>query len=572
MKLFESILNNLLNESISEGAIVNPNDTSKDVFDIEPITIKGMTKVKIKVNLDGEDIKKIEPLAKSGQIDPKLFRCNSLIATVDPDGLNDPNSDGYKKIVQLCQIVSQLGKYGQIDPSEIFSDAKFNGEQAYTAQKGAEIDKNEDELWDEFVKNFDNPRIQALLQSFHAYLPLHALDDRRSDRNIASILSQDAKRIAAGKEPATFVAKPQDWRAMNRRIKKDAIPFYLWYRRDGNEPSNDAYERHLDNSLGLDKRNVIGDKTAKDWATELKQAGGMKLGPYRNVHYGARRVAGNGNGYGRDAYYDVADTEPISGLTDIWNDENREGLVDNIKWIPTEASKNKFANDNNMSKEELESEMGGLDTKYTIAAYNALKVLCWDISESDDLGNEISAIRKSTPQNADGTLDLEKIKSQVFDMATAYVAKKSKEFAKPETRIAKSKMVACMFVGAHRIAPNKAIEIFRGLDKSELNSEGINNQADKIQFAYKTKYNVLASAVKAAIDREFNKQKQQNKKAMEESINYGHNPMDKFYGAIDNIMNELGINKDGEELSQEDISLNEAKFYHLFNKINQKRF
>jgi hypothetical protein len=292
MKLFESILNNLLNESIGEGAIINPNDTSKDVFDIESISLKGMTKVKIKVNLDGEDIKKIEPLVASGQIDPKMFKQNALSVLVPPEELNDPNSEGYKKVVQLCQIVSQLGKYGQIDPSEVFSEAQFSGEQAYTPEKGAEADKSEDELWDEFIKNFDNPRIQTLLQSFHAYLPLNALDDRRSDRNIASILSQDAKRIAAGKEPATFVAKPQDWREMNRRIKRDAIPFYLWYRNDGGDPGNDAYEKHTDMSLGPDKRNIIGDRTAKAWAGELRQAGGMKLGPYRNVHYGDRRVAG----------------------------------------------------------------------------------------------------------------------------------------------------------------------------------------------------------------------------------------------------------------------------------------
>lgn len=133
-----------------------------------------------------------------------------------------------------------------------------------------------------------------------------------------------------------------------------------------------------------------------------------------------------------------------------------------------------------------------------------------------------------------------------------------------------------MFVGAHRIAPDKAIEIFRGLDKSELSPEGLNAKAETIQFVYKTKYNALASAVKTAIDREINKQKQQTRKAMEENVNYDQNSMDKirkqFYGAIDSIMNELGINKDGEELSQEDITLNEAKFYHLFNKINQKRF
>lgn len=591
--LFGNILNNILNESLKEGGvIVNPNNPKSDVFDVKTYEFKGKQLTKIKVDLDGEDIKKVEEMIASGQIDGSMFKQNTLCVTMPPEQANDPNSEGYQKIIKLCQAVSQLGKYGNINPDDIIGEAQFTNNQAFTPEKRAEVEKNEDELWDEFISKFDDPRIQQLLQSFHAYLPLNALDDRRSDRNIASILSQDAKRIAAGKTPATFVAKPQDWREMNRRIKKDAIPFYLWYRKDSGEPTASDYESYTDKSLGFDKGRIIGNKTAKGWATELRQAGGKKLGPSRSVEYGTRRNAGLGGGYGRDVYYDVADTEVIPGFDDIWNAPDREGLVDNIRWVPTKASLGQMASDNNMSVEELETAMGGVDTPFTIASYEALKKLCWDIKPeivTQELFAKISDIRKNPmPTNQDGTPNMESIKDAVFDMATAYAANNLRRIARIESRMAKASMVACMFVGSHRIAPDKAIRIFQGLNKEELNA-----QADNVRFEFKVEYNRLISNVKTELKRiEANKNtNQQTKKVMEESIicdnnnqaptpTDASNGMDKatknFYSAIDSFMNQLGIDKDGQDdelnMSQEDIVLNEARFYHLFNKINKPRF
>jgi ribosome assembly protein YihI (activator of Der GTPase) len=53
--------------------------------------------------------------------------------------------------------------------------------------------------------------------------------------------------------------------------------------------------------------------------------------------------------------------------------------------------------------------------------------------------------------------------------------------------------------------------------------------------------------------------------------------MNQFYSEIDSLMANMGISKDGNDdgdlsMSQEEMQLNEAKFYRLFNKINQKRF
>lgn len=588
MKLFESILNNVIQESMGE-AIVNPNDTSKDVFTVKSFDFKGDVRIKITVPVDGEDVKKVEAMIANGQLDDKILRQNQLTVVIPGNDVNDPNSEGYQKIIQLCQLVSQLGKYGQINPEEVVREAQATEKNAVTSERKAEATQSEDDLWDEFVKKFDDPRIQTLLQSFHAYMPVGALDDRYSDRNIGRILSQDAKRIAAGKPPATFVYKPQDWRTLNRRIKSDAIPFYLIYHNKGDEPSNDAYEIHTDKSLGADKQRIIGQQKAKDWAKGLEQAGGRKLGPWRNADNGARRVANKASGYGWDVYYDVADTEPIPGLEDLWNDPEREGLVDNIRWVPTKASMGKAASDSDMSPEEFQAAMGGIDTKFTMAAHNALKRVCAFITAGEDLGDKVIAIRnrKGLPMKEDGSVDMEKVKEEIFDMSTAFAAKELLHYANPKTRIPRAQMVACMYVGAHRIDPDKAIEIFRGLDK-----EAISAKADDVRFSYKTVYNKLATSVKTTIETDQSKAAQAKpKKAMEENFNYDNVQQEQtvmdgdvmqksrkqFYNAIDNFMGNLGIEKDGQDeddmnMSPEEMMMNEAKFYSLLNKMNKSRF
>ena len=60
MKLFESILNSLLNESLGE-VIVNPNDTSKNVFDYKCRD----NNLHIFANDDSDDLKKISEIDQS---------------------------------------------------------------------------------------------------------------------------------------------------------------------------------------------------------------------------------------------------------------------------------------------------------------------------------------------------------------------------------------------------------------------------------------------------------------------------------------------------------------------------
>ena len=233
--------------------------------------------------------------------------------------------------------------------------------------------------------------------------------------------------------------------------------------------------------------------------------------------------------------------------------------------------------------------MGGIDTKFTLAAHNALKRVCAFITAGEDLGDKVIAIRsrKGLPMKEDGSVDMEKVKEEIFDMATAFAAKELLHYANPKTRIPRAQMVACMYVGAHRIDPDKAIEIFRGLDK-----EAITAKADDVRFSYKTVYNKLATSIKTTIETDQNKAAQAKpKKAMEENFNYdnvqqeqtamGGDAMQKtrnqFYNAIDNFMGNLGIEKDGQDeddmnMSPEEIMMNEAKFYSLLNKINKSRF
>lgn len=558
MKLFESILNTLVNESMGE-AVINPNDNSKDVFTCKTTVKNDKPVTMVYAELDGEDLKKV------AEVDPTLIKKKWAMVTLTPGELNDPNSEGYKKIIHLCDVVSQLGKYGQINPQEVVKEAQFTAGQAITPEKRQELEADEDALWDEFVNKFDDPRIQSLLQSLHTFMPLAGLDHKYSEANLSKILSQDNKRIAAGKEPATYVAPPQYWRNMNRRIKNDAIPFYLYYKKDAGDVSDKYYDAAADQLYGADKDRILGGQTAKQKAGEFGQAGTNKLGYYRALKYKSKQLAGDNSGFGYDVYYDVADTEPISGLDDKWNDPNREGLTDNIRWKPTEASLGRIGSDMNMSSEELESAMGGVDDKYAIEVYNALKKICWSLEDT-------KAIRsKPIATNADGSAEMESIRRDIFAMIVSFVSKQLEPmYAKPEVRKTKAEMVACMFVGAHRIAPEMALQIFRGLNKEELNAK-----AEKLNFEYKTIYNKLSANINKEI--RVNSVDTQQRQAMEESVNNMGNAMNQFYSEIDSLMANMGISKDGNgdddlSMSQEEMQLNEAKFYRLFNKINQKRF
>jgi hypothetical protein len=565
MELFETILNKILNESVDE-AIVNPIDTTKDIFKCQP-TSKG-DKIVIRADLSKDDV------AEIAKFDNNLIVKQWVGVVVTADDLNNPQSQGYNNILKLCDAVSKLGKYGEINPEEVVDEAKFNLEQTITPEKRKETETDENELWNEFVNKFDDPRIQQLLQSFHTYLPLESLDHKFSDLNLTKILSQDAKRIQAGKQPATFVASPQDWRLKyNRRIRRDAIPFYLYYPKYKDDVADEFYDAHAIKVFGNDNEKILGGLTARQYDRKLERGGSKTYGPHRNFKYGARQEAGPETKFYYAPFYDIADTEPINGLEDKWNDPERQGVIDNIRWKPTEASMGKIGDNLGISKDEIESAMGGVDNEYTIKCYYALKNLCLKVDDGDLLYKEVRGIldKKTIPTDSEGKYDMDAIKNDVFTLITALVATilaKEYSIAKPDTRLTMARMVACMFVGAHRIAPEKAITIFRGLNKDEINTK-----AEDLNFNYKTIYRKLTNSINSAIKMQYGFERKQPRKAMEENIGHTETPMENFYSEIDNIFNTMAIDKNGEDtISPEEQQLAEAKFYRMYNKIAHPNF
>lgn len=548
-RIFESVLTSLL-ESMGES-VVNPNNTSADVF-----TCKSKNgNVFVTAELDGEDLKKV------AEIDPSLIKKKWAMVQLPAAELQDPNSEGYQKIIHLCQVVSQLGKYGEIDPNEVIKEAGFTSSQEITPEKRKEVEADEDALWDEYIKKFDDPRIQSLLQSMHTFMPLAGLDHKNTERNLNLILSQDSKRVAAGKPAATYVASPQNWRAMNRRIKSDAIPIYLWYKVDKGDASADVLDKAADKIYGDEKSKVLGGMTAKEKLADFRKGGTRTLGPARALGYAGKQLDNKDGGYGFKPYYDISDTELISGLEDKWNDPERQGVVDNIKWIPTEASLSKVADDLGISVEELMKQQFGIDDAYAMAVYDALKNIMW-IQDKTPI-----------PTNQDGSVNMEFIRKQVFSLIVKYTSDEILKgmYANPAIRDEKAKMIACMYVGEHRIAPEMALDMFRRLDKEALNAK-----AEKIYYEYKAIYSKLSKTITAELNRVASNGGNQPKVAMEESMIRGNNPMNRFYAEIDALMNQMGIHddtvNDGINMTNEERRLTEAKFYTMLNKMNNSNF
>lgn len=551
MKLFESILNSVLNENMGE-AVVNPNNTSADVF-----TCKSKNgNVWVTAELDAEDLKKV------AEIDPSLIKKKWAMVQLPANELQDPNSEGYQKIIHLCQVVSQLGKYGEINPEDVIKEAGFTSSQEITPERRKEVEQDEDALWDEYIKKFDDPRIQSLLQSMHTFMPLAGLDHKNTERNLHLILSQDTKRVAAGKPAATYVASPQIWRSMNRRIKSDAIPIYLWYKVDKGPASSADYDKAADKIYGNEKGKVLGGMTAGEKLTDFKKGGTKTLGPARALDYAGKQIANKDGGFGFKPYYDVSDTELINGLEDKWNDPDRQGVVDNIRWIPTEASLSKVADDLGISVEELMRQQFGIDDAYALAVYDALKNILW-IKDNNPL-----------PTNQDGSVNMEFVRKQVFSLIVKYTSEDILKgmYANPAIRDEKAKMIACMYVGEHRIAPEMALDMFRRLDKEALNAK-----AEKIYYEYKAIYSKLSKTISGELNRISSDNTQvQAQKIMEESMMRNNNPMAQFYSEIDALMNQMGIHddteNDGINLTNEERRLAEAKFYSVLNKMNNSNF
>ena len=311
---------------------------------------------------------------------------------------------------------------------------------------------------------------------------------------------------------------------------------------------------------GDEKDKVLGGMTAKEKLADFRNGGTNTIGQARALGYKSKQLANQDSGFGYDTYYDVSDTEVIPGLEDKWNDPNRVGLVDNIKWKPTEASLAKVANDLGISVDELMEQQFGIDDQYTLTVYEALKNMLW-ITDKTPI-----------PTNQEGGINMEFVRQQVFSMIVKYVSETILKamYAKPEIREAKAKMIACMYVGEHRIAPKMAIDIFRGLNKDEVNAK-----AEKIYFEYKAVYNKLSKTISSEINR-LTSDNTLNRNAMEESVIHGNNEMGEFYSEINTLMNQMDIHddtaNDGINMTNEERRLTEAKFYTVLNKLNNSNF
>ncbi len=597
MKLFESILNNILNENLSE-VIVNPNDTSKDVFSYnftdfsddkrnpEPVIV-------VYPIINGEDIIKLKqnPQTKS-LINPR----NKVIPIpLHPETLTDPesNPDEYNQILKICQVINSLGNYGNVDPNEVIKDAKleFNRQSSLDVKQ---VKKDEAALWDEFLDNFDTPRVQMLLMSIEKFAGLdgnNGIDWTYSRNNMMKILSQDSKRIAAGKQPATFVAKPQDWRSFNRKIKEDAIPIWLISKKD---PGHIDVDMLTDTMKQNGLPNITRDKALKvhnDMGNDYRTLATHRYNKYTTLNKMDAAGKTLANGYQWGDYYDVGDTEVIPGLEDKFTKEDRQGFLDNIKLIPTDVSSEKFAelngdkNDYEQTKTEINKLLGvnegdveyQKNLNYTYASlytmFNSgnLSSINWD-----------EVINKPTTEDK---------KRKTFEMIENLAKKQFYgDNANMKLIIPKAQAVACLYVCSHRIAPVYGMNKFQEFKKSadflaNVKEVPINVKTKQRQYLYDyiNVYKKICDQIengKKLVMPYVEKVQQQPQPqtstnvVMEESVSKEAMMWIGLFKEFDNYLHEMGIDKDGNDITGFNISpetqqISEAKFYSLFNRMKK---
>ena len=566
--LFKSILNNILRESVGES-ILNPNDNTKNMFDYrcknEVLSIFAF--------VDDEDFNKVSEIRPDLIHNKKFIRINIPLAELD-----DTNSEGYQKLADLCDIINGFGKYGSFTPEQVIDDASKCVQDRVTDTTRIEVKKSEDELFDELVSKFGEERVRELLKSLklHTNIPLAGVDQRWGVNNIIRILSQDTKRVAAGKKPAVYVAKPSDWRMYNRDIKKDAMPFYLWYKVKDSDLPNWAFERGADDIYGSEKSRVLNGKTAKQKYNDLASGGSRTYGPANALNVAAQKAGSTKEGYDIAPYYDVDDTFVIPGLEDKFNDPERIGFTNNIKMTPTQASLSKAVNDKGETvQDQLRDALGGTDDKCAMDVYNALRRL---------FGKRYGQV--PAPIGQDGKIDMNIIRSSIYNTIVSYLknddADMKKLYAKPETREAIAKVIACLYMGIHRIAPESLIDNFY----SEIGQNGINDLQQAIENAhYKTRniYNTMAKIIEDEVLRVKQiapKDRQNNprlKQIMEESISNSIGSLEdikRAWGIEDHTLNNAPDNTQDDDinLTNEERMLAEAKFYSVLNKMNSAKF
>lgn len=568
--LFESILANILKENVDE-VILNPNDNTKDMFDFRCVK----NQLFVFAYVDGDDFKKVS------EIDPSLIHNKKFIRVVIPlTELDDPNSEGYQKLGHLCDVLNGLGKYGTFTPEQVLDDASKCVQDRVRPETRQEVAKSEDELFDELVQKFGEERIQELLKSLklHTNIPLAGIDHQMGVNNIMRILSQDPKRVAAGKKPAVYVAKPEDWRMFNRDIKRDAMPFFLWYKPKETDLPNWAFDQGATNLYGSEKDRVLNGRTAKQAYNDYAMGGSRTLGPANALNVAAQKVGNKKESYEMAPYYDVDDTFVIPGLEDKFNDPERIGYVNNIKMIPTDASVASTVDDEgNSVQDAIRKELGGTDDKCTIEVFNALKSFPWSQSKAEIRG-------MATPTNQNGEADIEQIRSLIYKLIVKYLTEENYEMkqlhAKEDVRLSLARVIACLYMSIHRIAPE---QLLINLYNTQVNKDNIKSVAEQNMFTNRNIYNSLAKAIELAVNRNraiqpSKQQNNQNKQiAMEESIGHANNPLEAIrqaWGIVDNTLNNQtdDMDSDGISLTPEQRNLTEARFYSWLNKLNNPNF
>ena len=594
MKLFSSILSELLNESMEE-TVVNPLNTSEDIFTFQvwsPENGNDMPGVLVYANLDADDIAKIK---SNPETSCYVNRKNKLKPVfIHPDTIDNNeygNPEEIEELKKTCQLISSLGKYGDINPEEVLDGAKFAFNQDETRDV-KQIKQDENALWEELLDKFDTPRVQLLMVTIEKFTRLDGedgLDHKFSRDNLIKILSQDNKRVAAGKQPATFVAKPQDWRKYNRQIKKGAIPIWLIYKKD---PGTDK----MDNQTLADVMTQQGHQgvTPENAKQRYKQLAdnSKTYGPARAARYATLQQMALPTGYGWGSYYDVDDTEVIPGLEDRFVDPERQGFLDNIKMIPTDTSAAMLDGDNEeygKAKNEI-NNLVGIDENsdeyikrlnYTLASLyvNVNKVIKFGTVNWDELLNKQSTEEKQ---------------KQIFNMLiTVGEGLIRGETAKDSSVKAKAKAVACLYLSSHRINPVYGMSQLNLFKQSADFMDNVKEEIPFKQKARQTKWgfnnfykavcdivNKGINEIKDFVDKITQQPQQQPQTAtgtLEEGVSKFAMMWANMFKRYDNILQDLGIDKDGNDITginmaPEAQDLNEAKFYSLFNRMNKTRF
>lgn len=571
----EQILAEAIVEAIKNPALFGNEKSSADLFSIKPQSDKKGGKI-YTIFTNGIDKPDVDVIKQN---DPSLISKTGVVYLRIPEAeLQNPSSQGYQKLDNLCNMVTKFGKYGNVTINDVLSEINLVNDTAITKEKIDALAKDETAAWEDFVRNFDDPRIQSLLKSLHAYFPLSGLGQQISTKNLISVLKQDEKHIAAGKQPATYIANEKDWwtsfkRVLNTLNGNRPMPFYIIA---NNEKKPDNFPDYI-----IDKacHNLYGDRydaimqgrTPREHWNYLNTNKRM-TDPKKALYWACVRLTNKGGGFHFNQWYDVQDTIPYddyikaqggsSDFTDLFNAEDRIGFQDNLRYLPTEAALEDKANENGMTKEEFVEHMGGEDEQFTLALFNALKITNptgqYDKIKTDSKGN----------------IDMAFIKDAVFNMIVELAKTFFKgEYSNDKNIVPKCKMVACMYVCQHHVDILRALKEWRGLNPDEILAKGF-----EFTNIYSRVERKIKDIFKESGNNPLNLVKGQNAVSISESISNENNDNLKTVKArfaiyMQDLMKQLGIlGENGENTPEEEAMINETamRFNDLYTRINRK--